>query len=166
MIGRRHLTFTGDNIYCKVLHRRIEDFLYTSVKAVNFVNKKHITLVKVCKDCRQVSRLFDCRAGCNADVHTKLICNYLGKCGFAQSGRAVEKHMVKWLLPLNCRLDIHLQIFLNLFLSDIVLKGFWTKGIVAVHCKVILGNFVGVNYSVFVIQFKIILIIHFIFLTF
>ena len=39
--ARRH-AFTHDDIQCKVLHRRVEDFLHGVTEAMHFVDKENV----------------------------------------------------------------------------------------------------------------------------
>ena len=124
----RRGTFTEDNIEREIFHRRVKYFLNISRQAVNFVNKKHVALVKRCQYSYQVALLFNCGARCYAQVYAHFLCDNSREGGFTESRRTVKQHMVERFVPAERRFNVYAQIFLSLFLPYIFIKGFRAQG--------------------------------------
>ena len=77
-----------------VLHGGVEDLLDGAGQAVDLVDEEDVALVQVGEDRRQIPLLVDGRAGGDPQVDASLPGDDHGEGGLAQSGRAVEQHMV------------------------------------------------------------------------
>ena len=115
----RRRTFAYNNIQRKILHRRIEDFLYCFGKAVDFINKQNVILAKIRQYSCQISLTLNRRTARYADIHVQLIGNNIRQRRFAEARRAEEQHMVKRLMTGSSSLDEDRQIILDLLLADI-----------------------------------------------
>ena len=115
-------TFSNHYINLIIFHCWIQYFLNLSVKSVNLINKENITLTQVVKYSCHISRLLDCRTGCNLDINPHFISNNSCQSCLSKSRRSIEKHMVKCLSSFLCCLNIYFKITLNLILSNIVIE--------------------------------------------
>ena len=115
----RRRTFADNNIQRKVLHRRIEDFLYRFREAVDFINKQNVILAKIRQYRCQISLTLNRRTTRHADIHVQLVGNNIRQRRFAEARRAEEQHMVERLMTGSSSLDEDRQIILDLLLADI-----------------------------------------------
>jgi len=84
---------------------------------VDFVDKQNVAGAHVGQDGRQVAGVLDGRAGGVADVGIHLVGHDLGQCRLAQTGRAVEQHVVERLAAGAGSLDQDTQIILQPILA-------------------------------------------------
>ena len=103
-IGRG--AFSDNNVDGVILHRRIQNFFHGAVEAVDLVDEQDIPRREVRQQRRKVARLFNGRAGGDADVDAHLIGDDAREGRLAEARRAVEQHMVKRLIAPSGRLDI------------------------------------------------------------
>ena len=96
---------------------------------MDLVHEENVVLLEVGEQCRQISRLFNGRAGGDAHVHSHLICDNTGQCGFTQSRGSVEKNMVKWLTAHFGRFNENGQVVFCLCLTNILVQSSGTEGI-------------------------------------
>ena len=94
---------------------------------MDFVDKEHITLVKVCQKSRQIARLFNGGSAGHSEINAHFVGNDARKRCFAEPRRAVKQNMVKRLASLTGGLDINRKIFLYLVLTDIFAEDFGAK---------------------------------------
>ena len=73
--------------------------------------------------------------------------------GLSKARRAEEQHMVQRFLPSAGRFYVDGQVFLRLFLPDVVGKGFRTQGIFGIH---VLGRILRGHDPVFKVHFNIV----------
>ena len=115
--------FADDDIDGIVLHGRIQDLLHRPVQPVDLIHKKNIILIEVGQQRRQIARLFNGRAGGNANIDAHFGSNNACQCRLAQSRRAVQQHMIQRLTATARRLDEHGKVSFCLLLSDVFLQG-------------------------------------------
>ena len=151
MIGRRHLSLSGDDINRKVLHRGVQHLLYGAAQAMDLVDKQHVALVEIRQQGCQIAGLLDRGSAGDADIHAQLVGDDTGERRLAQSGRSVEQHVVKGFVADLCRLNIDAQVFLCLFLSDIFVQILWAQRILSLNG--IGRDFGRVHYAVFKVKF-------------
>ncbi len=108
----------------EILHGGIEHLFHIAGNTVNFVNEQHVAIVEIGKQRRKVARLFLWRGRGHAQVDSHFVGDNARKGGLAESRRAVKQHMVKG-SPLCFAITCILRFFLDLFLTDIVVKGFF-----------------------------------------
>ena len=87
---------------------------------MDLVHKQDIPLVEIGQQRRQIPRLFNGRAGGDADIDPHLLRDDPRQRGLAQTRRPVEQHMIQRFLPLPGRLNKNAQILLGLFLTDVL----------------------------------------------
>ena len=108
---------------------------------MDLIDEKDVAFFQVGEKCRQIAGLFDDRARGAFDVCAHFSSDDVGQRGFTQSGWTIKQHVVEGLLPHFCGGYEDVQVFLDLFLTDIV------------------GQFAGpetvVVLDFFVIQFRI-----------
>jgi hypothetical protein len=107
-----------DQIELKILHGRVEDFLYHVVQPMNLVNKKNIPRFEVGEDGSEISRPFQHRAGGGPDVDVEFLGNYIGNRSFAQARKAVDQNVIKGFMSCPCCLNKNLEVVLNPILAD------------------------------------------------
>lgn len=92
---------------------------------MNFVDKQHIVGLKRSEYPGQIARLVENRTGSNLKSYPQLIGNNIGKCGFPQSGGAVQKHMIQRFSTHTGSTDKNFQIFHHLVLPAETAKRQW-----------------------------------------
>ena len=102
---------------------------------MNLVNKEHIPLLQVGKQCRQIALLLNGRTAGDTNVYTHLIGNNARQRGLAQSGRTVQQHMIQRLATGACRLNVNGQVLFHFILPNIVLQGLGTQGILYIRIR-------------------------------
>ena len=121
-----------DKVEREVLHRGIEHLFYVAVEAVDLVDEQHVVLAQVCEDRRKIRRLFDRGARGDADLRVHLGRDDVRERGLAQPRRTVQQHMVERLAPCDGCLDVDLEIFFDLVLTDILVHRARAQGVFAV----------------------------------
>jgi hypothetical protein len=111
----------------KILHGRVQNLLHLAVQPVDLIHKQNIPLLEVIKDRRHLSGLLDRRAGGDLHMDPHLIGYDTRQGCLAQSRRAVKQHMVQGLPSRLGRINIYLQIILDLFLPDILAQHLGAK---------------------------------------
>ena len=84
------------------------------------VDKQHVAGVQIRQQRGKVAGLFDCWAGGDANVHSKLVCNNCSQRCFTQPGRPVQQNVVERFLAQPCSLNENRKIFLGFFLTDVL----------------------------------------------
>lgn len=87
---------------------------------MDLIDKQNVVFLQIRQQCCKVSRFLDRRAGCDAHIHTHLICDDSRHRRLAQTRRAVEQHVVERLAAQTRSVDADLKIFFCLFLTGIV----------------------------------------------
>ena len=113
-------TFTDHDIERKVLHSGIQDFLDRPIKAVDLVNKQHVTRLQVSQDGCQVTGARNSGAARRLDLSAQLVGDNRGQRGLAQARRAREDHVVERLATALCRLDQHTKALFDMLLTAVV----------------------------------------------
>ena len=148
MIGRRHLALTCDDVQCKILHRRIENLLHSAGEPMHLVDKQHIPRIQVGQKSGQIPRLFNGRAAGDPQIDSHLIGHNPSQGGLAQTGRAVEQHMIQGFLPALGGLDVNFQILLDLILADVLFKRAGTQRVL--H-RLVLRGIARLHHAVFIV---------------
>ena len=86
---------------------------------MDLVDKKKVALREIIKDSRHLTGLCYRGAARNLDIHAHFICDYSGKRGLSESGRAVKQHMIQRLASLLSRFYVDRKVVLGLFLTDV-----------------------------------------------
>ena len=120
-------TFSNHNVNGIILHGGIKHFLHLPVQAVYFIHKQQVALLKIVQDCSHFPGLFNCRAAGYLHIDTHFIGDNACQRGFAQAGRPVKQNMIQRVSALSGRLNVNLQVFLGLFLADIIIQGLGTQ---------------------------------------
>ena len=107
-----------NEIELKVLHCRIEDFLYCRIELVDLVDEQHIAMLEVGEERSEIARFGDDRPRGGAEIHTELAGDDLRQRRLSQAGRAYEQHVIERLLSGACRLNEHRQVRARLALAD------------------------------------------------
>ena len=89
---------------------------------MDLVNKENIPGVQVGQQRRQISGLFNGRAGGDADIDPHLVGDDPRQGGFAQTGRAVKERVIQRLIPPAGGFNVDGQIALGLFLAGVIGK--------------------------------------------
>ena len=111
-----------DNIQRKVFHRRVQDFFDISIQSMDLIDEKYIVVLQCRQDGSQLPRTPDGRTARHLKLRSQLIGDDLRHGGLAESRRSIEQHMIQRLFArLRC-LDVHLEILLEGFLSDIIVQ--------------------------------------------
>ena len=105
-----------------VLERRIENLFDRRRHAVNLVDEQHVALAEVRQDARQIARLLEHRPGGRAHGDAQLVADDVGERRLAETGRAVEQHVIERLAALRGRGDRHLQVLADAILADVVVE--------------------------------------------
>ena len=94
---------------------------------MDLIDKEHIASAEIRQQRGQIARLFDRGTGCHAQIDAHLTGDDARKRRLAETGGAVEQHMIQRFAAAPCRLDVDREILLDLVLPDVVLKGFRAK---------------------------------------
>ena len=89
---------------------------------MDFIYKKDITFLKVCKQTGKITWFVENGSGCNAKINSQFIGYNGSQSGFSESGRTVKEDMIKSFSSLFCSSDKNNKVFNNLFLSFKVIK--------------------------------------------
>src|SRR5699024_1732654 len=111
-----------DDVQGVVLQRRIEHLLHLPGQPVDLVDEQHVPFLQVGQQGGQVPRLFDGGAAGDPDLDPHLVGDDAGQGGLAQAGRAVQQDVVHGLAPAAGRLQIDLEVLLDLFLPDVIFQ--------------------------------------------
>ena len=95
---------------------------------MDLVDEQYVALVEVGEECRQISLLFNGRARRHSQIHPHLGGDDARKGGLTQTGRAIEQYVIQRIVPHTGGLNVDLQIFLGLVLTDVVLHATGTEG--------------------------------------
>ena len=87
-------TFANYNIELIVFHGRIKDFLNSTTQTVDFVNKKHVAILKICEDRGEIAGTLDGRTRGDTEIGAQLMRNYICHGGFAKTWRTIEKDVI------------------------------------------------------------------------
>ncbi len=98
---------------------------------MNFINKQDVALFQVGKQRRQVTGAFQRRAGGDSKIHAQLVGDDRRQRGFSQAGRAIQQHVIQRFAAQASGIDKYRQIFLHLFLTDIIVHGTRAQRIIA-----------------------------------
>ena len=96
---------------------------------MDLVHEENVILVEVGQQRRQIAGLFNGRAGGDADIDAHFGGDNARQRGLAQARRAVQQHMIQRFAAAACRLDEHGQVALGLLLTDVLLQGMGTQGL-------------------------------------
>ena len=91
----RRRPFADDQVELEILHRRIENFLYGRIKAMDFVDEQHIVRLEIGQQRRQIARLGNDRAGCRAKTDAQLARDDLRQRRLAEARRPEQQNMVE-----------------------------------------------------------------------
>ena len=95
---------------------------------MNLIHKQDIILIEIGQKGRQISRLLNGLAGGNADMDPHFVGDDPRQRGFAQSRGAMEEHMIQGFLAHFGRVNEYGQVFLGLFLANILCQALGTEG--------------------------------------
>ena len=94
---------------------------------MDLIDEKYIVVLQCRQDGSQLPRTPDGRTARHFKLRSQLIGDDLRHGGLAESRRSIEQHMIQRLFArLRC-LDVHLEILLEGFLSDIIVQMLRTK---------------------------------------
>ena len=93
---------------------------------MDLIDEEDISFLQIVQDGSHLPRLLDGGSAGDANVHPHLRRDDAGQCRLAESGRSVKEQMIQCLSALLRRLDIDIQALLDLLLSDIIVKPFWS----------------------------------------
>ncbi|MNV35862.1 hypothetical protein D3C71_1273230 [compost metagenome] len=83
----------------EVFHRRIQHFLDHGREAMDFVDEQHVVRLQVGQQRRQITGLFDHRAGGHPQAYPQLVGDDMTECGLAQARRAEDQDVVQRFAP-------------------------------------------------------------------
>ena len=95
----------------KIFHRRVEDFFDCRLQPVDFVDEQHVARLQIGQDRRQITGPLDHRPGRRAKPNPELARDDLRQSRFAQTGRAMQQHVIQSLTAVFRRLDEYGEIF-------------------------------------------------------
>ena len=95
---------------------------------MDLVDEEDVAFRKIGQKRRQIARLFNGRAGCDADIHPHFIGDDAGQSGLAKSRRAVEQDVIQRLAAAARRFNIDRQVLLDLFLSVVFAQALRAEG--------------------------------------
>ena len=110
---------------------------------MDLIHKQQVALLQIVQDRSHLTGLLDSRSAGDLQMNSHLVGNDPGESRLAKTGRSIEKNMVQGVSTLFRSLNIYLQIFFDLGLTDIVIKDLRTKGTFDFHiflCKVRLND--------------------------
>ena len=105
-----------------VFHRGIQNFFDCRRHAVNFVDEQHFALCKAREDGRQISGPLEHRPRRGAHGHAELVANHVRQCGFAETRRTVQQHVIERFIPLPRGGNRHLEVGAHALLADVVVQ--------------------------------------------
>src|SRR3989344_1405938 len=114
-------TFADDDIENTGFHRGGEDFFNSAVQTVYLVYKEDVALRKIRKNRGEVARALDGGTGCGAQRRPDLLAHEVCERRFTQSGRAVEEHMLRLMIPALRGGEENAQILFYRRLADVLL---------------------------------------------
>lgn len=126
-------TFANHDIEGEVFHRRIQDLLDLTVKAMDLVDEQHVTRLQVGEDRRKIARTGDGGSGSRLDLRAHLIRDDRRQRGLSQAGGTGEYHVVKTLAACLSRLDENLQTLLDVLLPAIVIETLRTQAALGIE---------------------------------
>src|SRR5207249_3340273 len=97
-MNARARPLADDQVYAKIFHCRIEDFLDRGLQTVNLVEKENLLLFECGQDGRQVAFAFEQRSRARLDGGVELVSDDLRERGFPQAWRAVEQDVIERLI--------------------------------------------------------------------
>ena len=107
---------------------------------MDFVDEQHVSLLQVGEQGGQVTGTLQRRAGGDAEIDPHLVGDDGGKGGFTQTGGAVQQDVVQCLPAELGGVDVHRQIFLHLFLTDVIPQTAGAQGVVPIVLRQIVGG--------------------------
>ena len=105
-----------------VLHGGVKNLLHRALKPVYLVDKQNVAVRETRQKRGKIAGLFYGGTARYAQIRAHLCGDYSRKRGLSETGRTVQQHMVERVSALLCRLYVYFQVFLDLGLSDIILK--------------------------------------------
>ena len=117
-----------DEVELEVLHRRIQDFFYRWLQAVDLVDEQDVAGLEVGEDGGKVAGALDDGAGGGAKADAKLAGDDLGERGFAKARGAVEENVVKRVAAGTGGLDEDAEVFPRRALADELVEGLGAEG--------------------------------------
>ena len=111
------------NIKLEVFHGGIEHLFDRARKAVNFVNKQDVAILKVGQNASEVARALNCWPRGNAKSGAHLVGDDACHGGFAEPWWAIEQYVVNWFAALFGGVDGELQVALHPWLANVVSEG-------------------------------------------
>src|SRR5437016_13638226 len=121
-MNARARPLADDQVYAKIFHCRIEDFLDRGLQTVNLVEKENLLRFECGQDGRQVAFAFEQRSRARLDGGVELVSDDLRERGFPQAWRAVEQDVIERLIAAAGGVNRDLDIFLDALLPDVFLE--------------------------------------------
>lgn len=125
--GPRRRSLADDEVELKVLHGRIEHFLYGRIKAVDFVDEQNVPGLQIGQERRQIAGPGDHRPRGGAKAHAQFPRHDLGQGRLAQTGRTEKQGMVQGLAARLGGGNENLQVFAHRLLADEIVQHLRTQ---------------------------------------
>ena len=128
--GTGSRTFADDDVELKIFHGGIKNLLDDTAKAMNLVDKEDVAVLEVGKDGSEVAGAFDGGAAGDLEVGGEFVSDDVCHGGFSETGRAIEKNVVKSRAVVSGfdGIDSELEIGFEAFLTDIFGKSSRAEG--------------------------------------
>ena len=105
------------DVEMEILQRRVEHLLHIGQQPMNFVDEENLARLNRAENAGEIELLLQHRAGGLLECHFQFLRDDRRERGFAQSGRAVEQHVIHRLAALAGGFDGDLQIFFEPLLA-------------------------------------------------
>ena len=132
-----------NQVHAKIFHRGIQHFFDRRLQAVNLIEEKNLFFLERSQNRGEIALAFQQRPRAGLDRNIQFIRDNLRERGFAQSRRAIQKHVVQRFAPAARRVDRNLNIFFDAFLSDVFVEAF--RAHAHVNARVFLKRLPGNN---------------------
>ena len=125
-------SFADNNVEFVIFHSRVENLLNHFVQTMNFVYKQNIPIFKIRKNRTKIPDTFNGRPRGNFDTYSHFLRNNMGQGSFSKSSRSIEEDVINAFSSFFGSLNENIKIALDFFLTYILCKKLWTKGIIEV----------------------------------